>query len=505
MSSDSWWRWIAGLAVILYLGLSTAALLTREPWCDEAWFNAPALNLETRGYMGTPYLDPASNIGKAAVRLDGVDRYTYWMTPLYMVVQAGWFKVAGFGLMRARLTALIWGLVALVAWWAISHKLAGPLAASLAILLIGVDYQFVVRATSGRMDTMCVALGAGGLAAYLALRERTFLRALLLANTAIAAAVVTHPIAVVYGVALAVAAFRLDRKRLRWRQLPLCAIPYAVAFSGWGWYIAKAPQLFRLQFMGNATRRGPGPLQPWAALKLEMWHRYGENFGMAPWSSPMGRAKILILAVYLAGLIYVAASRELRARAGPRLVLLLSCAVLAFFWLFEGTKSNLYLPHILPWFCLLAAIAAAHLGTTGRVPRWLLALALAGVVLIQSSSTLLPAWRNAYRRQFLPAMQFLQQHSQPDDTIMSDAVAGFVLGFDRNLVDDAWFGYRTGKKADWLVITPTYDETMESLAQQHSDVSRHVKQLLAEYRPVYSNKMYRICVRKRSVAALREF
>jgi len=497
--------WIAALAMVLYVGLAIAALLTRQPWCDEAWFNGPALNLETRGYMGTPYLDPASNIGKTSVRLDGVDRYTYWMTPLYMVVQAAWFKVVGFGLLRARLSALLWGLLGLAAWWVIARRLTNPAVASLTILLLGVEYHFVVRATSGRMDVMCGALGTAGLAAFFALRESGFLRAMVLANIAIAAAVITHPIGAAYGIAVAVAVASLDRKHLSWRQLPLCAIPYVVAFGGWSIYIAKAPRLFKLQFLGNATQRGPGLFQPWAALKMEIWHRYAENFGVASWTSGPARAKILILALYAGGLIYVAASRGLRSHGGSRLALLMSCSVIGFFWLFEGTKTGLYLPHILPWFCLMAAIAIDDLMSSGRSQRRLAILVVAGAVTIQASSTILPASRNAYRSQFLPAMKFLQQHAQPDDTIMSDAVAGFVVGFDRKIVDDAWFGYRTGKKLDWLVITPTYAETMDSLAQQGSDVSRHVNQLLTEYRPVYSSKMYRIYVRKNSAAALREF
>ena len=498
-------RWIAGAAVILYAGLGTAAMLTREPWCDEAWFNGAALNLATKGYMGTPYLDPASNIGKDAVRLDGVDRYTYWMTPLYMVVQAAWFKVVGFGLVRARVTSLLWGLLALGAWWTLARRVADQLAASVSVLLIAVEYHFITRATSGRMDIMCAALGVSGLAAYFALRERHLDLAMFLANASLAAAIVTHPIAVIYGLGLVVAAVSLDRGRLRWGRLIWCVVPYLVAMAGWSVYIAKAPQLFKLQFLGNATGRGPGPLQPWEALKLEIWHRYGENFGMASWTTGPARVKILVLALYLAGLAYVAASRNLRSRTGSRTALLMSASVIVFCWLFEGTKTNLYLPHILPWFCLMTAIAVSDLVANRRMPAWMPGIGLLMIVCIQASATILPATRNAYRRQFLPAMGFLRQHAQSDDTMMSDAVAGFVLGFDRTLVDDAWFGYRTGKKTDWLVMTPTYFETVDSLDKQRPEISRHVTALFNEYRPVYSSKMYRIYVRKSSVAAMREF
>jgi MFS family permease len=217
---------------------------------------------------------------------------------------------------------------------------------------------------------------------------------------------------------------------------------------------------------------------------------------MASWTTGPARAKILILALYLGGLLYVAASGKLRSRIGSRTALLMSTAVIVFCWLFEGTKTNLYLPHLLPWFCLLLAIAVNDLLTTGAAPRWAVTAVLAGVLAVQASSTLLPAHRNPYRRQFLPAMSFVNLHAGPAETIMSDAVAGFVLGFDRNVVDDAWFGYRTGKKPDWLVITPTYAETIESLDQHRPELAHYVHQFLGEYQPVFSNTMYLIYHRK---------
>src|SRR5229473_1475492 len=50
-----WW-WLAGI-VALYLGLAIAADRTYMPWCDEAWFATPGINLATNGTFGTPVLD----------------------------------------------------------------------------------------------------------------------------------------------------------------------------------------------------------------------------------------------------------------------------------------------------------------------------------------------------------------------------------------------------------------------------------------------------------------
>ena len=74
----------------------------------------------------------------------------------------------------------------------------------------------------------------------------------------------THPAAAVYALALTGGLLWLDRARLRWNLALWCVLPYVVAAGAWGIYIARAPQLFRLQFFGN----GLGLLDPWTALAL---------------------------------------------------------------------------------------------------------------------------------------------------------------------------------------------------------------------------------------------
>jgi 4-amino-4-deoxy-L-arabinose transferase-like glycosyltransferase len=480
--------------------LALGAIVTREPWCDEAWFNSPALTLVSHGYMGTPYLDPQGNIGKPQIRLDGIDRYTYWMPPLYMVTQAAWIKIVGFGLFRVRLASMLWGLAALFAWWIVAKRLSGRLAASLTVLLLGVEYNWIYAASDARMEMLCAALGTTGLACYLVCRERNFTTALLVANSSVAAAALAHPMGVLYGLALVVFVLLSDRSRLALRHAPLSAAPYVVALAAWGLYIAQAPQLFLVQFTGNAAGRGPGIAHPWTALKVELTHRFAESFGMAPWTSGAARAKILVLLVYVAGLVWVTASRRLRSFPGIRLAWTATSSVLIFCWLFEGSKNFMYLPHVLPWLCMLAAIALCDLA---RTARWATTFVVLAVIGIQIFSTMMPARRNHVGHLFLPAMSFLRQHAMPEDTILADAVVGFQLGFDRAVIDDAWLCYKTRKRPDWVVITPVYASTIESMPQVHPDVARHVTQFLEQYRLVYQNEGYRIYVRLDSAAAPR--
>jgi hypothetical protein len=221
---------------------------------------------------------------------------------------------------------------------------------------------------------------------------------------------------------------------------------------------------------------------------------------MAAWTSGPARVKILVLLAYAGGLVWVTASRRLRSAAGVKLAWTATLSVLLFCWLFEGSKNFMYLPHILPWLCLLAATALCDLG---RRFRWAAALVVAGLVCIQILSTAMPARRDQYHRLFLPAMSFLRDHSTPEDTILADAVVGFELGFDRRVTDDTWLGYKTGSRPDWLVITPVYASMIESMPQVHPDVYRHVVQLLDQYRLVFQNEGYRIYVRRDSIPASR--
>src|ERR1019366_9170875 len=101
--------------LLLFIVLAVLSAHVNLPGTDEAWFASPALNLITKGYFGTSVLDPT-----AAFRtnnLTGINQHTYWIVPLYPLVQAAWYLVVGFGLMQLRYLSAVWGLVAMWAWY----------------------------------------------------------------------------------------------------------------------------------------------------------------------------------------------------------------------------------------------------------------------------------------------------------------------------------------------------------------------------------------------------
>src|SRR5882724_8279946 len=151
-----WW-WLTGI-LALYLTLAGAADRTYMTWCDDAWFATPGINLATNGTFGTPVLDETAVWN--ARNLRGVNQRTYWFMPLHPVVVAGWTFIAGASLLAVRTLSMLWGLVALAAWFLIVRKFAEPDGMRPALFmaaLLAIDFHFLVYAGYGRMDMMTEA------------------------------------------------------------------------------------------------------------------------------------------------------------------------------------------------------------------------------------------------------------------------------------------------------------------------------------------------------------
>src|SRR5260370_23872382 len=155
------------LILAVYMGLGLATALTRTPWQDEAWFGSPAWNLSHRGFLGTTVLDPGSSTWKS-VDLTGIDRHTYWVMPLSLLLNSAVFSMFGFSSLAMRLPSLLFGLLFLLAWRAILRRLGAPPGVTIAaLLLIAVDFHFQSQAADARMDAITARLCYCAIAAYL--------------------------------------------------------------------------------------------------------------------------------------------------------------------------------------------------------------------------------------------------------------------------------------------------------------------------------------------------
>lgn len=266
-----------------YLMASASLAMKRAPWNDEGWFAVPAQTLLTRGYMGSPIVHPRGTW--LTGELTGIRTHTYWLMPGYLLFEAGWYRIFGFGIFQMRAIPVCSGLVVIWAWafiiWRISRNRT---AAWLTAALLALDITFLYTATDGRPDMTTFALGSLGLSAYLCLRERNLTLALFLANALIGAAMYCHPNGMICAFLLALFVARYDRHRLRWKDA-LSLTAYLVFAGAWLIYILDRPDYFLAQFTANAASpmvdRTSGIRHPLNGVVEEVTGRYLEHFGEA--------------------------------------------------------------------------------------------------------------------------------------------------------------------------------------------------------------------------------
>ena len=477
--------------LVVYLALAVATARTLMPWCDEAWFSGPALHLLRWGTMGTPVLDPTA--AWFSRDLTGIGRYTYWITPLYPFSQYLWFHVMPFSLFTVRLYSVLWGLVALVAWWALVRKLSGQEGlALLAMAFVAVDAAFVWGAGAGRMDIMCAALGVTGLAAYVLLRESHWTAAILLAHTAIAAAALAHPFALGWCAALVSLMLYFDWRRIRLPQVAWTAVPYLVAAGAWGIYIARDPALWWSQFSGNVANRLPEGLFVW--LRRQTVERFVYEYGLGPTTHGFAHVRIVVLALYLVGAIGVLANRKIRNHQGYRALLVAWGASSVTFALVDRDIHRFYMPHFSMTLAVLLAVWIWTSWQDRAVPRWALAGMAAALVAVQLATTGWHIRQDLYRNDYLVSTNYLKSQMHPGDVIFGSAELAFALGWDGTVVDDYRLGYRTGRHAAFIVLDRNrYQEWIPALQKTEPAAYQYIRGMLAQdYRLVQQDNEYQV-------------
>jgi hypothetical protein len=490
-------NWKLELAVIfaVYFGLALANARTLMPWCDEAWFAGPAVNLVTRGYMGTPVLDPTAAWGAAGFRdLRQIDRYTYWIMPLFPFTLSLWFRIFPMQLLAARLYSTMWGAVALMAWWVILRKLLGNVRVALTgVALMAIDFTFLWGAGVGRMDMMCAALGSSALAVYLSLRETSFGRAVVASNACVAAAALAHPLALGWCAALVALTLYYDRRRIRIPHILLAGVPYLLAACAWGVYIIQNPSLWWAQFSSDAHQRTwSGSL--WSNLHAQIIQRYGWMFGMAPDTHGLSHLKIVALAIYAAGLAGALATPQIRRHEGYRALLVIWLASLITMSAVDKDIHPFYLVHFMLPIIAILAVWMATAWEKGLAPHWLLGGMAAALLLVQASVFASRFRADLYDTEYLNSIAFLRGHLRPEDRIFGSAELAFELGFDGRVIDDFRLGAKSGKRARFAVLDQNrYQEWIPNLQTYEPETYQQIRDMLdRRYHVVYKNAGYEI-------------
>jgi 4-amino-4-deoxy-L-arabinose transferase-like glycosyltransferase len=487
-------RWLALVAVGAYVVLSVASSLTKRPWSDEGWFANAPLNLVTKGWMGTTVVEQAGH-----PFLNGIDRYTYWVMPLHLLLQAAVYKIFGFSVLTMRSISLLFGLVALGSWFLIMKALSqSNRIAVLTVVLLALDYNFIMSSSFGRFDMMCAALGAAGLAAYLALRERHLTYAILVSNCLVVASGMTHHLGILGLFGLIFLILFFDRKRLKWRHLWVALIPYVIAATAWSFYILQSPAIFLAQFKGNATadNRLGTLVAPLAGLRREITERYLIGFGLGPHSRGSSgpiRLKALILLAYVIALAGALLAKDIRSKKGFQALLILAGMYFVVLTIWDGQKLTWYLIHVIPIYTGILAVFVVWCWERRVAPRWLLAAGMFVFLGLQLGGVLQRIRLDPYHRSFAPASDFLKKNARGDQVIMASAELGFGLGNFDHLVDDSRLGFYSGKKPDFIVIEEVYQSEIDSYQNRHPDIYQFIEsRLTTEYQKVYDQDHYEI-------------
>ena len=117
---------------------------------------------------------------------------------------------------------------------------------------------------------------------------------------------------------------------------------------------------------------------------------------------------------------------------------------------------------------------------------------------LQAARTPNAAWHNRRQLSYDPAVQYLRAHFDPKALIMGDAGLLYGLGPDWNILDDNRLGYNTGKRADVVVINPTWQDGLLMMRTNAPFIHDYVSVLLAtEYREVYNQGGYRVLIHQK--------
>jgi hypothetical protein len=222
--------------------------------------------------------------------------------------------------------------------------------------------------------------------------------------------------------------------------------------------------------------------------------RFIERMYMPPYATGVRRITILIPVAFA-----FAALALLFRKQGARLLGILAVVYFFVFGVLEAAKNPYYLVHLTPLAAGCLAVWAWLEWNEGRARRWAAAGAVALVVLLQTAWTAYACWQNPYRREYLPAMAYLDRNAMPAAMIIGDSELGFHFGFyNKNVTDDSTLGYYTGKHPDFIVVDDNgYHEMFKSYLPKYPGLDGYIRKTLTEdYQPVYTGRVYTIYRRK---------
>jgi hypothetical protein len=424
-----------------------------------------------------------------------VQEYTYWEMPGFIVVLAGWFALAGIGLLQARTLTVALGLLFLLVWSGVLRRLGieDLRVRAAALALIGTDYYFVLDATYARSDMLSLVLFGTSLLVYLALRQERLDLAVPAASAFVVATGLTHPNAGLLAVIALTGVVIGDWRRLRPRHLALAALPFIVGAALWGAYIYRAPDLFAAQFSQNASNRFSAILDPIGSLAAELG-RYRTAFGLGAHSTGTPPLVVLKAIVPLVWFVAVAACvtwPTIRGRRAARVLLGILGAFLLYYTFLEGTRTTYYLIWLVPVYSSLVALWLVAAWDRAGSHRLAAVAAVTALLAVQSAASLAKAWQQRGMAPFEQVVDYLRSVT-PHEPITASIEFGYAFGFLSDAyVDDVSLGAWSGSPTRYVVVDERYRAYLPSPSVPvQAEVAEAGRRMLDRCQVAFDSRFY---------------
>ncbi|MBI4547098.1 MAG: glycosyltransferase family 39 protein [Ignavibacteriae bacterium] len=339
---------LAGIFVLMNLiGLDRSGVV----WIDEVTLNDPAKELALHGVFRSSVFSG----------FDGFDQTYLWLPPAHPLITAFIYKLFGFGIWQTRIPVVLFGACAVVALYFVAlHFLNDHRSAFFSALLFAFNPQFIHTARSGRMDTQCLFFAFIGILLFLrsSYYHRNNSIFLSVAGLSIGLAGMTHPIAIVWAMAIAALILFVQKERKVSRLIIFCASA-AVPTIAWLFFSLRTPVYFKAQFLSIvADHSAQGSI---VSRIIEECMRYGRIHYSVP----------LLLISFIAGSLWFVFKRKEDAERKRTLIVLFAIPFLfiMFFMIKDGGSWFSILHPISMLTIMVGAMAGSFLPTNIKRPE----------------------------------------------------------------------------------------------------------------------------------------
>jgi 4-amino-4-deoxy-L-arabinose transferase-like glycosyltransferase len=468
---------------VIWLALVVVTIWTRTAYRDEGEYTLAAHNFLTYHTWDSREI---ASISPMDGQLTGVDRRNYYQMPLYAMVQAAWYKVFSWGLRQQRLLNAFFAAAGIALWFLLVRLWSGSREiATLAAILIAFDWPYLNAATWGRPDMMAHCLGLLALYVHERYYESAPIRCCLAVGLCLSAAFFTHPNAAVWA---AVWLVRFVARRRTWKVWHFAALAAAGVFAlaCFALWISYDPVAFRAQMAVNAGYRRAGLAGLLWEFQRYLW-TYGITFNSAVW--PFQFAKMYGCVLLPAAALAVFSRRNLAKMPGLKSCLIAACVAMLTLAIIDNTKWAQYGIHVTPWFAVLAAYGVSTFDASPSRRAYGQAFVYAFVAMACILVTGL-AYRNPYRRDYLPAVSALRELREPGVVF---APPEFRFSYSDPFLYDQVLGFRNGKKAAVMALRREDLDYVVGWSETHNPALRaHMARVLNGCRIGFENVVYRV-------------